>query len=277
MATIHFVNLDAGITRAVGNKQYSEEEIIILNKKIQADKKTKIKAFIVTMILITLLLLVGGIIIYGSEIGFPEALPLLLLNMLVVAIVAPISWYAAIGRMSKQWDDLMSLYYPSVYMDNKYGKTDKSIEEPKEPRSVKKGKTAISKKNVLKKVYYIITIILSVLTALLFLIVGVSIVTSRHSANDMAGASASILIAGIAVGSLVLSVKGMRQDCYIPGIILEKAGILFIGVSLIVCTTGLFSQGKMLEALALSVPVFIIGTVCFIIGIKMINRKRDQH
>ena len=123
MATIHFVNLDAGITRAVEKKQYSEEEIIILNEKIQADKKTKIKAFIVTMILITLLLLVGGIIIYGSEIGFPEALPLLLLNMLVVAIVAPISWYAAIGRMSKQWDDLMSLYYPSVYMDNKYGKT----------------------------------------------------------------------------------------------------------------------------------------------------------
>ena len=85
------------------------------------------------MTILTLLLLVGGIIIYGSEIGFPDALPLLLLNMFVVVIVGPISWYAAIGRMAKQWDDLMSLYYHDIYMDNQYGRPALSDEVQEKP------------------------------------------------------------------------------------------------------------------------------------------------
>ena len=270
MATIHFINLDPKITRAVRNRQYNEEEIIRLNEKIKADEKVKKKAFIVTMILVTLLLLVGGIIIYGSEIGFPDALPLLLLNMLAAAIVGLVSWYAAIGKMAKQWSDLMRLYYPSVYMDNEYGAKDQSVEQPE--KQVTKTKAVINKKSVLKKTYYIITIILSVLVMALFVIVGISALTSKRAASDMAGASAAILIAGIAAGFLILSVKGLLQNCYIPVIILEKAGILFVGISLIVFITGLFSQGKMVEALAIFVPVFIIGVVCFIIG-KKIKRK----
>ncbi len=277
MATIHFVNLDPNIQTAVRNRLYNEEEIIRLNEKIQADEKTKKKAFIVTMSFVTLLLLVGGIIIYGSEIGFPDALPLLLLNMLVAAIVGLVSWYAAIGRMSKQWDDLLRVYYPAVYMDNEYGRIDQSDENPQKPEPAAKAKTAIDKKSVLKKVYYIVTIILSVLVMALFVIVGISSITSRRSSSDMAGASASIVIACIAAGYLILSVKGILQNCYIPGIILEKAGILFVGISLIVCITGIFSQSKITEVLIISVPAFIIGAVCFSIGTKMINRKRDQH
>ena len=78
MARIHFMNLDPTIKWAVQNRQYNEEEIIELNKQILAGKKVKKKTFIVTMSLVTLLLLVGGIIVYGSEIGFPEAFPLFL-------------------------------------------------------------------------------------------------------------------------------------------------------------------------------------------------------
>lgn len=277
MAVIHFVNLAPQIKRAVETGQYTEEEIIQLNERILADEKIKKKTFRVVMILVTALLLVGGIIIYGSQIGFPDALPLLLLNMLVAAIVAPVSWYAAIGRMSKQWDDLLRVYYPSVYMDNKYGKIGQSAEEPEKPEPIKKPKAEISVKSVLKKVYYIITIILSVLIMVLILVAAISAVSSRHSADDMTGISTSIMLAGIAAGSLILSVKGMRQNCYIPGIILEKAGILFGGVGLIVIFTGIFSQGKMIEALAISVPAFIIGAVCFIIGIKKLKRKSIEN
>ncbi|MCR5166639.1 MAG: hypothetical protein K6C13_05405 [Oscillospiraceae bacterium] len=146
MAKIHFLNLDPTITMAVQNRQYNEEEIIQLNKKIKADERTKKKAYIVTMIIVTLLLLVGGIIIYGSEIGFPDALPLLLLNMLAAAIVAAVSWYAAIGRMSKQWDDLMRVYYPAVYMDNEYGSIDQNAEKPEDTEQGKKNKAPINKK-----------------------------------------------------------------------------------------------------------------------------------
>ena len=140
MATIHFLNLTPEIRRAIENKQYNEEEIIRLNQKIKTDERAKKKAFLVTMIFVTVLLLVGGIIIYGSEIGFPEALPLLLLNMLVVAIVGSVSWYAAIGIMKKQWDDLMRLYYPAVYMDNEYGKTSQSTQRPENQESITKPK-----------------------------------------------------------------------------------------------------------------------------------------
>ena len=274
MAMIHFVSLDPRIQNAIRNKQYSDEEIIKLNEKIKKDERTKKKTFIVTMTILTLLLLVGGIIIYGSEIGFPDALPLLLLNMFVVVIVGPISWYAAIGRMEKQWDDLMSLYYHDIYMDNQYGRPALSDEVQEKPVQITK--TPVNGKSVLKKAYYIITIILSVLIMVLFVIVGVSSTSSRHS-KDPAGASAAIVIAAIAAGSMFLSVKGLRHNCHIPGIILEKAGILFIGISLIVFITGLFSQGKMLEALAITIPALIIGVVCFIFGRNVINRKRDQH
>ncbi len=268
MATIHFVNLDPNIKYAVQNRQYSEEEIIRLNQKIKADEKAKKKAFTVTMILVTLLLLVSGIIIYGSEIGFPDALPLLLLNMLVAGIVAPVSWYAAIGRMSKQWSDLLRVYYHDVYMENEYGAIDQGSEKPEKQEQASKTKVPTDKKSVLKKAYYIITIILSVLVMALFVIVGISGFLSRHAASDMSGASASIVIAGIAAGSLILSAKGLLQNCSIPRIILEKAGILFMGIGLIVCITGLFSHSKVTEVLAISVPAFIIGVVCFIVGMK---------
>ena len=277
MAVIHFVNLDPTIIMAVRNGIYTEEDIIILNKKIMADEKKKKKTFVVVMIALSLLLLVGGIIIYGSQIGFPEALPLLLMNMSVVAIVAPVSWYAAIGRMSKQWDDLMRLYYPSIYMDNKYGKTGQDIDVSEDPKPVKKPKAEISGKSILKNSYYIITIIMSALLMVLFVIVGISAITSKRGTSDMKGAYTSIVLAGIAAGSFILSVKGLRRSCYIPGIILEKAGVLFAGFGLIVCITGFFSQGKMTEALAIFVPAFIIGAVCFIGGIKMINRKSVKH
>ena len=275
MATIYFLSLDPKIQMAVRNRQYDEEEILRLNEKIKADEKVKKKTFIVTMIIVTSLLLVGGIIIYGSEIGFPEALPLLLLNMLAAAIVGAVSWYAAIGRMSKQWDDLMRSYYPSVYMDNEYGSTDQSANGPKRTEPVTKTKPEINKASVLKKAYHITTIILSVLIMVFFVIVGISAIGSRRAADDTAGAFVSILIAGMAAGSLILSVKGMRQNCYIPGTILEKAGVLSIGAGLIVVVTGIISQSKMIEILALAVPAFIIGAVCFSFGIKMINRKRE--
>ncbi len=72
----------------------------------------------------------------------------------------------------------------------------------------------------------------------LFVIVGISATASRHGASDMTGACASIVIAGIALGTLILSVKGLSKNCYIPGIILEKTAILFIGLALIVQNTG---------------------------------------
>ena len=118
---------------------------------------------------------------------------------------------------------------------------------------------------------------MSALLMLLFVIVGISAITSKRGTSDMKGAYTSIVLAGIAAGSFILSVKGLRRSCYIPGIILEKAGVLFTGFGLIVCITGFFSQGKMIEALAIFVPAFIIGAVCFIGGIKMINRKSVKH
>lgn len=277
MAIIHIVSLNPELKSAIANKQYTEEEIIQLNKKIKESEKSKKKVFIVTMSLLTAVLLIGGIIIYGSNIGFPDALPLLLLNLLVVPVVGPISWYAAVGRMSKQWDDLMSYYYPNVYMDSKYGKVGQSAEETAEPEPVRKPKVPVSGKSVLKKVYYIMTGILSVLVILLLVIATIPSAASRHGSDDLAGNLTTVLLAFIAAGFLFLSVKGMFQDCYIPGIMLEKVGVLFVGLGLIVFITGLLSQGKMLEALLICVPAFIIGVVCFIIGMKLINKKREQH
>ena len=272
MATLHFVNLSPQIKAAVENGLYTKEEIIELNKRIKTDERKKEKTFRIAMPLIALFLFVSGIIIYGSQIGFPEALPLLLMNILAAAIVAPISWYAAIGRMAKQWDDLMYVYHYDIYMDNKYGKVGQSEEEPKK---AKPAKPPVSGKSILKKVYYIITLIFSVLITAIIVIAEISSLTARHTSDYITGICATIVVAGIAAGSAFLSLKGLCRDCHIPGIILEKAGVLFIGISLIVFITGIFSDGEMLGALAIAVPALIIGCVCFMIGIKKERPKMN--
>ena len=262
MATLHFVNLSPQIKAAVENGIYTKEEIIELNKRIKTDERKKEKTFRIAMPLIALFLFVSGIIIYGSQIGFPEALPLLLMNILA----------AAIGRMAKQWDDLMYVYHYDIYMDNKYGKVGQSEEEPKK---AKPAKPPVSGKSVLKKVYYIITLIFSVLITAIIVIAEISSLTARHTSDYITGTCATIVVAGIAAGFAFLSVKGLCRDCHIPGIILEKAGVLFIGISLIVFITGIFSDGEMLGALAIAVPALIIGCVCFMIGIKKERPKMN--
>ena len=273
MARIHFIGVNEGIRRAVQNREYDEEGILLLNKKMMDARKTKKKTFFIVMIILTVMLLGGGIAIYGSTIGFPEALPLVMFNLLALAIIFPITWYASIGREAKQWDDLMSVYYPSVYMDNKYGKQD---EQPSEdPKPEKKTKTPVSGKDALKKAYYIITIILAVLFVALFMLAAITGYMSRRSVDDLTEVVISILAAVTAIGCLILSVEGLGKNSAVWGIILEKVGTIFFGFGVIVIMLGILKPKDLLQALLLSVPAFLIGAVCFLAGNKIIKKKQN--
>ena len=79
MAVIHILSLDVNTERAIRNKQYCEEQVAELNKKIQADTKKKKKAFWITM------------------------------------IIGAVSWFAAAGNIMRKWNNLIKVFYPSVY------------------------------------------------------------------------------------------------------------------------------------------------------------------
>ena len=273
MARIHFISVDEGTRRAVQNREYDEEGIIQLNNQMMEARKTRKKAFSIVMIIVAVLLLGGGIVIYGSTIGFPDALPLVLFNLLAFAIIFPVTWYASIGREAKQWDDLMSVYYPSVYMENKYGKQDEQPQE--DPRPEKKTKTPVNGKDVLKKAYYIITIILAVLVVALLMLVAITGYMSRRTIDDLSSVVTSILFAVTAIGCLILSVEGLRKNSAVGGIILEKVGTIFFGFGVIVIMLGVLKPKNLLQALILFVPAALIGAACFVAGNKVIKKRQN--
>ena len=115
MAVIHIISLDAVTVQAVKNKRYSEEKIVELNDRLQADTKKKKKVFLIVMTAFSIFLFVYGIFTFKRSIGFPEAIPIVLSFFPIIAIVGLAVWFLSIGYISWQWNDLIRKYYPSVY------------------------------------------------------------------------------------------------------------------------------------------------------------------
>lgn len=121
----------------------------------------------------------------------------------------------------------------------------------------------------MKKIYYILTMILSVLVILLFAVLALA------STDEVSTALVSLLIAVIGAGFLTLSILGLKNDSAIPGIILEKAGILLIGFSLIVLLAGIFSPENILQAIIIFIPFILAGVLCFKKGMGVIKKYEE--
>lgn len=115
MAVIHILSLDVNTERAIRNKQYCEEQVAELNKKIQADTKKKKKAFWITMIIVAVLFFGYGTFVLKKTIGFPQALPIILSFIPIMVIIGAVSWFAAAGNIMRKWNNLIKVFYPSVY------------------------------------------------------------------------------------------------------------------------------------------------------------------
>ena len=115
MAVIHIFSVDAATERAIKNKQYSEKQVFELNNRMQADNKKKEKVFRVVMVTFSVFLFAYGGIILIKAFGIPGAIPLIFSFIPVIAIVGFATWFAAIGYIMHQWNNLIRVYYPEVY------------------------------------------------------------------------------------------------------------------------------------------------------------------
>ena len=122
----------------------------------------------------------------------------------------------------------------------------------------------------MKKIYYILTIILSGLVMALFVILAAA------SLSELTVALFSLIIAGIAAGFMIMSILGLKNDSAIPGVILEKIGILLAGFSLAVLMVGITKLQYILQALLIFVPFCAVGAFCFKKGIDVIKKKSDK-
>ena len=123
----------------------------------------------------------------------------------------------------------------------------------------------------MKKVYYILTIILSVLIIILFAVV------SATSTDDIPAACMGLIITLMAVGFLLLSVLGLKKDIYIPGIMLKKAGVFAIGIGLMFLEAGLFHKEYLLQGISLFALIAgVAGVTFFILGNNLIRKKNEK-
>ena len=122
----------------------------------------------------------------------------------------------------------------------------------------------------MKKVYYITTIILSILVALLFAVLALS------ALNEPTTAITALLISAISDGCLVLSLIGLKKQQHIGGVSLEKIGIILIGFAVLVFIVGLFSDGNLGQAIIITIIAALLGALSFIGGLRLIKRKRTE-
>ena len=115
MAVIHIISLDADTERAIKNKRYSEEQVIELNDKLQADNVKKKKIIWIVMISFSVFFFTYGIFVLNRSVGSPEAIPIVLSFFPIIAISGFIIWFASIGNIMRQWNSLIRMYYPFVY------------------------------------------------------------------------------------------------------------------------------------------------------------------
>ncbi|MCR4792227.1 MAG: SMI1/KNR4 family protein [Lachnospiraceae bacterium] len=122
----------------------------------------------------------------------------------------------------------------------------------------------------MKKVYYILTGILSVFCLLLF-----SLVTFTSS-DDIQIAITSRILVGMSIGCLVLSALGLKRDSHIPGVILEKAGVLVAGFGVIAIVVEAFSGDDLLQGILLGTILIAAGIVLFIVGIIVVRSRSKK-
>ena len=122
----------------------------------------------------------------------------------------------------------------------------------------------------MKKLYYAITIILSVLATVLFVILAMA------SLKEVSTAITSILIAGISAGFMTVSILGLKNNSVIRGVVLEKIGVLLIGFGALVLSVGLYKTVYLLQAILIAVPVCGIGAFCFKIGMNVIKKSGEK-
>ena len=122
----------------------------------------------------------------------------------------------------------------------------------------------------MRKAYYIITIIFSVLVILLFDVVALT------SLDEKSMAAGALIISIIAIGCMILSITGLRKNQYIGGVFLEKIGIILFGFALLVLEIGFSSGENILQAIILIVIALILGALSYTAGMRLIRRKRTE-
>ena len=122
----------------------------------------------------------------------------------------------------------------------------------------------------MRKAYYIITIIFSVLVILLFDVVALT------SLDEKSMAAGALIISIIAIGCMILSITGLRKNQHIGGVFLEKIGVIFWGFALLVLEIGFSSCENILQAIILIVIALILGALSYTAGMRLIRRKRTE-
>ena len=117
----------------------------------------------------------------------------------------------------------------------------------------------------MKKVYYILTGILSILVMILFAVLALSAI------DEPSTAITAFLISIIAIGCLILSLTGLKKQQHIGGVSLEKLGIILIGFAVIVLIVCVDYIG---QAIAIAIVVLLLGALSFYAGIRLIKKNR---
>jgi cell wall assembly regulator SMI1 len=123
----------------------------------------------------------------------------------------------------------------------------------------------------MKKAYYILTIIISAMAIILF-----GFITMLSSDEALLLMTSAILM-GMAIGCFILSVYGLKKDCYIPGIILQKAGVLIAGFGAIVVLISLFSENDVFRGVIFGIAGIGAGLMLFGVGGVLVKDKKDAQ
>ena len=123
----------------------------------------------------------------------------------------------------------------------------------------------------MKKAYYILTMIISALAIILF-----GFITMLSSDEALLLMTSAILM-GMAIGCFILSVYGLKKDGYIPGIILQKAGVLIAGFGAIVVLISLFSENDVFPGVNFGIAGIGAGLMLFGVGGVLVKDKKDAQ
>ena len=115
MAMIYVATLDADMRRAIKNKRFSDEEVCQLNVQFEEKWRKQIKAFVVSMTIVSVMVLGLGSYTMIKATGLPDALPYILFYVLALVFIGVVTWFFSIGITKMQWKRLIRKYYPDVF------------------------------------------------------------------------------------------------------------------------------------------------------------------
>ena len=122
----------------------------------------------------------------------------------------------------------------------------------------------------MRKTYYILTMIISMLITFLFIVVAFT------SLNEGMTALISLVIALCGAGFFGLSLLGLKNDHSVKGIIIKKTGIFLMVFSVIVLLAGISAPDKIYQAILLLIPFLIAGIFVFKKGMS-VTKKYEEY